>query len=344
MEQIEPLTLLVLSASYSVDMILACLLSKEHASLPRAELEAVLRSLETEFQVKRAADNLLLVETEDEFADYAALSRLAMTREISKIVSKFSYQQLSQSSNETLLNLNLSQGKSFAVRSKSITREVPHNLEGRVGSLIQQRTGSKVDLDDPDVSYHLYSLRDRLWLGRLELEIDRSQYEMRKNQNRSFSHPTSLHPRLARAMVNLAGVNQGDSVLDPFLGTGGILIEAGLIGCRLYGADIAPEMIQGAKTNLTAYNLDQFCLKQGDVKQLDSLFPEQRFEAIVTDTPYGRASKKIGKALANFVEQIKNFKDTKVVFMSHKAKIGDLEADFSIYVHKNLTKYLYCLN
>ncbi len=44
-----------------------------------------------------------------------------------------------------------------------------------------------------------------------------------------------MSPKLARCMVNLTGVKENDLVLDPFCGTGGILIEAGIMGARVIG-------------------------------------------------------------------------------------------------------------
>jgi len=325
-------------------MRLVCLLSKEHKSLPRAEVEAVLRSLDVDFSVRSAVANLLLVETNEDFSNYTPLSRLAMTREVGRVIDSISYQQLAQGLKSASITDGLSQEKSFAVRSQSVTRQAPSDLETKLGSVIKEETGSTVDLKRPDVTYRVYCLQEEMLLARVEVEIDRSQYERRRNQHRPFSHPTSLHPRLARTMVNLAEVKGEDRLLDPFAGTGGILIEAGLIGCQLYGADISQEMIEGAKTNLRAYGLENFQLKRGDVKQLPRLFPEQKFAAIVTDTPYGRASKKVGKALNNFIDQLERFEESKVVFMSHKPEVNGWKADFSIYVHKNLTKYLYCLD
>lgn len=325
-------------------MIVACLLSKEHPTLPLAEVKAVLRSKGIEFKVKKLVNNLALLEIDVSDIDYSFLSRLAMTREIGQIMGSFSYQQYGQGLSITSLPDKLPEKATFAVRSKSIDRTAPQNLESKLGALIKDKTGSKVDLEHPDIAFRIYCLQDELLLANLQVKVNRSQYESRKNQNRPFSHPTSLHPRWARTMVNLAEVGPNDSLLDPFVGTGGILLEAGLISCRLYGADVSEGMIQGAKTNLQAAGLKQFHLRQGDVNQLDSIFPETEFQAIVTDVPYGRASKKVGQALDNFLDQLDNFEQSKTVVMSDKPEIRGLKPDFSLYVHKNLTKYLYLLD
>lgn len=59
-----------------------------------------------------------------------------------------------------------------------------------------------------------------------------------------------LPPKLAQIIINLAGAEAGDKLLDPFCGTGVILQEAILIGCYAYGTDLEPRMIEYTRTNL----------------------------------------------------------------------------------------------
>ncbi|MCL2371491.1 methyltransferase domain-containing protein [Candidatus Saccharibacteria bacterium] len=60
-----------------------------------------------------------------------------------------------------------------------------------------------------------------------------------------------LPPKLAQTIVNLAaGGRSGLRVLDPFCGTGVILQEAHLAGCKLYGTDISQKMIDYTRVNL----------------------------------------------------------------------------------------------
>ncbi|NIP34812.1 MAG: methyltransferase domain-containing protein, partial [Thermoplasmata archaeon] len=82
--------------------------------------------------------------------------------------------------------------------------------------------------------------------------------------HRPFSHPISLHPKYARAMVNLAKVPLGGRILDPFCGTGGVLIEAALLGYEPLGSDIDPRMVEGSRRNLEAMGL-QAGLEVADV-------------------------------------------------------------------------------
>lgn len=74
------------------------------------------------------------------------------------------------------------------------------------------------------------------------------------------AHNGMLPPKLARIMVNLAAGARGNRrdrgqvkntvVLDPFCGTGVALQEAALLGAKVYGTDLNPEMAKYTKGNL----------------------------------------------------------------------------------------------
>jgi tRNA (guanine10-N2)-dimethyltransferase len=59
-----------------------------------------------------------------------------------------------------------------------------------------------------------------------------------------------LPPKLAQIIVNLAKPGAGETVLDPFCGTGVILQEALLMGRYAYGTDLEPRMIDYTRENL----------------------------------------------------------------------------------------------
>jgi len=114
----------------------------------------------------------------------------------------------------------------------------------------------------------------------------------------------SLPPRLARAAVNLARVAPGERVLDPFLGTGALLAEAGLLGGRLYGIDRDPAMVRGALQNFAHLGVAAEELLVGDARAVDFSHPSARFSAIVTDAPYGRSASTGGMLAAVLVEEV----------------------------------------
>lgn len=59
-----------------------------------------------------------------------------------------------------------------------------------------------------------------------------------------------LPPKLAQIIINLANPSEGETLLDPFCGTGVILQEASLMGFDVYGTDLEPRMIEYSQENL----------------------------------------------------------------------------------------------
>jgi tRNA (guanine6-N2)-methyltransferase len=79
-------------------------------------------------------------------------------------------------------------------------------------------------------------------------------------------------------------------LLDPFCGAGTILLEAGQLYPRLHlaGSDLHPEPVAGTRANAELYGLaDRMDLRQGDARHLDEVFPDLRFDYVVTNPPYG---------------------------------------------------------
>ncbi len=91
-------------------------------------------------------------------------------------------------------------------------------------------------------------------------------------------------------MVNLAQPKVGELVLDPFCGTASMLIEAGLIGCRVMGFDVKRRMVEGSLQNLLCYRVKPEGMAVADARHL----PVANVDCIVTDPPYGRSATTLG--------------------------------------------------
>ncbi len=122
-------------------------------------------------------------------------------------------------------------------------------------------------------------------------ERDRKILEERAVKNRPFFMPTSIHPKIAKALMNCVLLRKGQRLLDPFCGTGGILIEGALLGAEVFGCDIDPKMVRGTEENLEHYVPSY----RGEVREMSfdlvrDYFPE-KFNAVVTDPPYGHSTR-----------------------------------------------------
>jgi tRNA (guanine10-N2)-dimethyltransferase len=119
-----------------------------------------------------------------------------------------------------------------------------------------------------------------------------------------FQRPVSLAPRLARVAANLARVRPGDRVVDPFVGTGALLLEAALLGARVSGVDRDPQMVKGAIRNLAHFGLEAEELVVADAAEALDRLDRSPFDAVLTDPPYGRASASHGEAPADLVARV----------------------------------------
>lgn len=79
-----------------------------------------------------------------------------------------------------------------------------------------------------------------------------------------------LPPKLARMMVNLACVEKGDTVLDPFCGNGAVLMESALAteAGKILGSDIEKRQTDSCEENLN-WLIEQAILKEEDWDRTD---------------------------------------------------------------------------
>lgn len=292
-------------------------LAGENLELAEAELNGFLKAVggsETASRQKRLA----FTESHPE-----QLKRLALTHEVAEEIDLEEFRP---------------EG-SYAVRVENLSDKdiEKEEIESEIGQKISTDSNS-VNLEDPETTVKVYITEDQRFYGKIVEDIPRNLFEKRTNEKRPYSSPISMDPVLARVLVNLSETSAEDSILDPFCGTGGILIEAGLCGIMPKGLDIQDEMVSGTIENLEAYGILNHEIKKGDISEIKEMFDE--YESIISDLPYGKASKQENKAVEKFLKFIESF-DGKTVFMYNKAALGDYEADFEVYVHKNLTRYIY---
>jgi len=90
---------------------------------------------------------------------------------------------------------------------------------------------------------------------------------IQKNQTRSvnqylthwiYPYKGKFHPQMIRALLNIIGLKEGDTVFEPFSGSGTTALEAQLLGINFIGIDISPLcVIQGKVKTESIYVLDK---------------------------------------------------------------------------------------
>jgi tRNA (guanine10-N2)-dimethyltransferase len=275
--------------------------SGEHQTLPFAEIKAILESENLPLTESAVLTQVLCVNTKMESGPLVA-NRSSMTKTcgLELFRSGRETKEIQQKAKDVAYEAYLQKGESFSVRVKAIGNAYTHTLwlEGEIGHIISGLCdGVRVDLTSPDRRF-CGVLTDSILIFGVKLsEAAANRFHDRMPGRRPFRHPSTMLPKLARCMVNLARVKPGSLVLDPFCGSGSILMEAGAIGCRVYGSDVKDQMVKGCLSNLDYVGYPYEGLLVSDARKL----PFKVFDGIVTDPPYGRASSTYGQSTKTVV-------------------------------------------
>ncbi|HKJ59398.1 MAG TPA: TIGR01177 family methyltransferase [Halobacteriales archaeon] len=221
--------------------------------------------------------------------------------------------------------------------------------------------GFAVDLEAPNHELRAVFAGETCVLGWLAVEGERG-FGSRMPSDKPFFQPGSMDPLEARAVANLARARPGATFVDPMCGTGGILVEAGLVGARVVGFDAQRKMVRGARKNLERY-LGEGAETAGstpagfDVGLADAArlpIRDGGVAAVVVDVPYGRQSKVASTDVDSLVgaafREARRVADRAVVVADRSREseaIGagwTVEAVFERPVHRSLTRYVHVLD
>ncbi|XP_044735604.1 tRNA (guanine(10)-N2)-methyltransferase homolog [Chrysoperla carnea] len=203
-----------------------------------------------------------------------------------------------------------------------------------------------VQLIDPDVCLHYieyYGLNPNdipekpldVFFGRWICDSARYLISKISLKTRKFIGNTSMDAQLSLIMANQACCKPGDICLDPFVGSGSLLVAAAQFGAYVIGTDIDYMMLhartrpsritqkkreinEGILLNMKQYHLEHLYL---DVLVADFSLPlwrsEFQIDSIITDPPYGirESTEKIGIEKDNYElteEHLQNHVPSKV--------------------------------
>jgi tRNA (guanine10-N2)-dimethyltransferase len=270
------------------------LVSGEHESLPFAEIRAILEAQNTSFTETSIFPRVLCLDSEIQNG-WLVANKSSMTKicGLELFRCEMDEKKIHTCLKEVPYDDYVMEGQSFAVRVKAVgpSRINTMDLEKEIGSTIFNRVKSpRVDLVKPDRFFLGLLINTTLIFGVKLVEVNSRQFMDRSPNKRPFRHPSTMSPRLARCMVNLARGKPGSWVLDPFCGAGSMLIEAGCLGYCILGSDIKVKMVKGSVLNLRYYEIPFNGLIVSDARSL----PFERVNCIITDTPYGRAASTLG--------------------------------------------------
>lgn len=274
------------------------LLSGEHATLPAAELRALLDVHDPKATVSVEGLVARVTPANQDGTDLA-LSRMALAHEWGEAWG-------AEPDTPTGLDALAGVARSTASGQGSAAVTSQRRGDGKSGNslLVERRLGQalreaghSIDLKAPTTTVFAWILEGQVHMGLLRGSPDRGAFEGRVAEKRAHFSPVGLHPRRAASLLHLARVAPGGRLYDPFCGTGTFVLEAAMEGYAALGSDLDAWMVQGTWQTLTDVPPEplEATVFEADIGAAAALVGQ--VDGIVTDLPYGRSSGTMGEAL-----------------------------------------------
>lgn len=174
-----------------------------------------------------------------------------------------------------------------------------YDVEDELGLALSRRLGGRyVSRRSGDPGAVSKSWRVHLWDDRMVLGSRVTERPLHRRPYRKETVPGALHPPVASAIALLSGVALRDRVLDPFCGSGTLLIEAGRDSQTggLVGFDINPHHVDIALRNAEAAEMPVVGLK-GDAADLP--IADGSIDVLLANLPWGAQIEASGRFAAN---------------------------------------------
>lgn len=150
-----------------------------------------------------------------------------------------------------------------------------------MAKLEMQALGTEFDVTNDFRQFELKSDNENYLLKRLAyfetingLQTEYSKI-IKRNQTRSvnqylthwiYPYKGKFHPQMIRALLNILNIKEGDTILDPFIGSGTTALEAQLMGINCIGIDISPLCVLQSKVKCESiYSLKNILNIKNDI-------------------------------------------------------------------------------
>lgn len=303
-------------------------LSKDYLELAIDEIISIVKMYDRFAKIK-IISNLIIIQSKTNWKEIT--KRATFVKISGQILRKMSGLFLDEENFQVLKNT-----KSFVCRVVNLSSNELNTLEleNSMGDMISKFTHAKVNLKNPDITVYLIFTNKENFFGFSE------KNQVKERPKKSKKYPHELDWKLTRVMINLIGLKKGETICDPFCGTGTTLLESESMGINAIGIDFDEKMCDMSKENLKLNNYKSKILNS-DFQELIKISND--FNGIVTDLPYGRSSKSSEKpeeVLKRFISIIPKSKKVAIMYkkeLDSKMKLKGLKK-YQIYRHKSLTR------
>ena len=210
-------------------------LSKEYLEIATDEVIAIAKMYDRFSKIK-VISNLIIIQSKTSWNEIA--KRATFVKISGQILRKMSGLFLDEGNFEVLKN-----AKTFVCRIVNLSSNqfnIPE-LENSMGDMISKFSHAKVELENPDITVYLIFTDEENFFGFSK------QMKGKAKAKKIINHPHELDWKLTRVMINLIGLKEGETVCDPFCGTGTTLLEAESMGIKAIGLDFDDKMCEISK-------------------------------------------------------------------------------------------------
>ena len=276
-----------------------------------AEIKAVFSALDVEYEIERKTDNHLFLETKDELDAEELMKRLGGTVKISKqLINQHpsplppargelegGYTSPKQTIIHHLIETQPTGKIQFSLTDKKIGLEIKKQIKatGRNIRYIEPKNTATIlhnNLVKKQGDFNLISDNVYVTVAIQPIEELGARDYGRPGHD---SESGMLPPKLAKIMINLAEQDEGATLLDPFCGSGTVLMEAAVMGYKnLIGSDISEKATADSKKNLSwvqkKFQISNFKFQifEHDAKKIDEKLEKNSVDFVVTEPYLGK--------------------------------------------------------
>jgi len=281
-------------------------LSGDNVALANAELRALLEILGLKSSAVPITRRMMIFEANDR--DAAEIIRRAGY--IKSVIKPIIIEKSGEISGSSLMLDNFSHviHSPIMIRAEKLGISIidlsSRSIEKKIFEVLSRVVPDlKINFESPLTTIKVYVEDDSIVGGILIGEKDARALESRRPGRRPFMLPSAIHPKLARCLVNLTRARRNGYILDPFMGTGSIPIEASLMGYTAIGVELKSWICYGGAKNvrlLGDYSRTHAIV--GDSRKL--MFARRFIDGVATDPPYGRSTTILGGELSEMLETV----------------------------------------
>tara|TARA_B100002003_G_C14085195_1_gene522017 strand:+ start:427 stop:1431 length:1005 start_codon:yes stop_codon:yes gene_type:complete len=318
------------------------LLSGENSTLPIAEFKSIIKTYDANSTIHKY--NNIMFSVNGKLNLERILERGAYIKNGGILVGIYNINEFNEINNFPDIRFNTFSIKIINYSNLESSQKLVEKLDDKIKKTFPE---ARVNLEEPDVIFLTITYEDKLIITIKHNFSHKKEWYKRRARMRPFFHPSALTPKFSRAIINLTRIKENEVLLDPFCGTGSILIESGIININCIGIDISRKMCLGTKNNVKYFKLDDLGVINADSRYI----PLKNVDGIVTDIPYGRCSSTHGlnclQTLNIIYDNIDILKKDRYCCIVHPSnnKIESnnklkLVEQHSIYVHRNLIRMI----